>query len=108
MKTVPLIASILAAGALGFALGWTTTPHAAGRATFSAAGSDLRSRATPVASSSHVSVAELAVRLRESKPDVKVVFMSGLPEAPGAIAAAFVQKPIDLGTLADVIERVLV
>jgi DNA-binding NtrC family response regulator len=34
--------------------------------------------------------------------------MSGLPEAPAAAAAAFIQKPIDLDALAEVIERVLV
>lgn len=50
----------------------------------------------------------LAARLRDSQPDLEVVFMSGLPEAPAAAAAAFIQKPIDLDTLAEVIERVLV
>lgn len=51
---------------------------------------------------------ELAARLRDSLPDLEVVFMSGLPEAPAAAAAAFIQKPIDLDALTEVIERVLV
>ena len=51
---------------------------------------------------------ELAARLRDSLPDLEVVFMSGLPEAPAAAAAVFIQKPIDLDALTEVIERVLV
>jgi CheY-like chemotaxis protein len=51
---------------------------------------------------------QLAARLRELQPDLEVVFMSGLPEAPAAAAAAFIQKPIDIDALAEVIERVLV
>lgn len=50
----------------------------------------------------------LAARLRDSQPDLQVVFMSGLQEAPAAAAAAFIQKPIDLDTLAEIIKRVLV
>ncbi len=50
----------------------------------------------------------LAARLRDSQPDLEVVFMSGLSEAPAAAAAAFIQKPIDLDALVEVIGRVLV
>jgi signal transduction histidine kinase len=48
----------------------------------------------------------LAARLCNSLPGLEVVFMSGLPEAPAA-AAAFIQKPIDVDALVEVIERVL-
>lgn len=49
---------------------------------------------------------QLAARLRDSQPDLEVVFMSA--EAPAAAAAAFIQKPIDIDALVEVIERVLV
>jgi signal transduction histidine kinase len=47
---------------------------------------------------------ELAEQLRSSYPQLRVVFMSGLPAAPAG-AAAFVQKPIDFDHLIKVIER---
>ena len=50
---------------------------------------------------------EFAARLRGSQPDLKVIFVSGLPEAPAG-ASAFLQKPIDFDALTQVIGRVLV
>ena len=50
----------------------------------------------------------LAARLRDSQPDLEVVFMSGLSEAPAAAAGAFIQKPVDFDALVEIIERVLV
>jgi two-component system cell cycle sensor histidine kinase/response regulator CckA len=49
---------------------------------------------------------ELAARLRNSQPHLEVIFMSGLAEIPAG-ASAFLQKPIDVDTLTEVIECVL-
>ena len=44
--------------------------------------------------------------LRQTQPELRVVFMSGLMEAPSG-ATAFVQKPIDLDVLLAVVARAL-
>jgi len=48
----------------------------------------------------------LATHLRNSHPELEVIFMSGLPDAPAA-ASTFIQKPIHFDALAELIERTL-
>jgi CheY-like chemotaxis protein len=50
--------------------------------------------------------AALADRLRAGRPDLRIVFMSGLPDAPPG-ATAFVRKPIDFDKLFELIQDVL-
>ena len=50
---------------------------------------------------------ELARRLRESRPDLPIIFMSGLVE-PGALPnATYAKKPIDLDDLEGMIASIL-
>jgi CheY-like chemotaxis protein len=51
--------------------------------------------------------AELARRLRESRPDLPVVFMSGMVEPDIVADAAYAKKPIDLDDLAAMISSIL-
>ena len=56
---------------------------------------------------------ELAMRLRESRPDLRVLFVSGyagdgvVPEGLGREGDAFLQKPFTLGRLAETIQGLL-
>ena len=49
---------------------------------------------------------QLAQQLRQARPDMRVVFMSGLSEAPTE-DAAFIQKPLDLNVLIETLQNVL-
>ena len=50
---------------------------------------------------------ELARRLRESQPDLPIIFMSGMVEPDFVMDAAYATKPIDLDYLAKMISTAL-
>lgn len=49
----------------------------------------------------------LATELQNSHPQLRVVFMSGLPDRPRRTSGTYLQKPIDLNVLEDAVQHAL-